>query len=55
MLSTWICTDEKTIRAGNRKLGIWWNVESLDQAAALNKMLANFSDSQLIAFERGLK
>jgi hypothetical protein len=55
MLSTWICTDEKTIRAGNRKLGIWWNVESLDQAAALIKMLANFSDSQLIAlFRKGL-
>jgi hypothetical protein len=55
MISTWICTDEKTIRAGNRKLGIWWNVESLDQAAALIKMLANFSDSQLIAlFRKGL-
>tara|TARA_R110000868_G_C10499172_1_gene730967 strand:- start:33 stop:200 length:168 start_codon:yes stop_codon:yes gene_type:complete len=53
MLSTWICTDEKTIRAGNKKLGIWWNVESLDQAAALIKVLANFNDSQLIAMFRG--
>lgn len=55
MLSTWICTDEKTIRAGNKKLGIWWNVESLSQAAALINVLNKFSDPELIAiFRKGL-
>lgn len=52
MLSIWICTDEKTIRAGNKKLGIWWNVESLKQGNALITMLKEFTEPQLIAMFR---
>ncbi len=52
MITSWLCTDEKTIRVGNRKLGIWWNVESLTLADAYIKVLNKYNDSELIAFFR---
>jgi len=52
MITSWLCSDNYTIRVGDKKLGIWWNVESLNLADAYIKVLNKYSDPELIAFFR---
>lgn len=45
----WICADGSTIRAGDKRIAIWWTVETMDQARAIVDMMSRFTASQCIA------
>lgn len=48
----WTCTDGATIRAGDKRLAIWWTVETMEQAQAIVDMMSRFTASQCIAMFR---
>ena len=50
--TTWLCTDSKTIRAGDKGISIWWTVETQEQADAIVAMMHRFNRSELIAMFR---
>lgn len=48
----WLCTDGKTLRAGDKKSGIWFDVENDEQADAIVDMMKRFTVSQCVAMFR---
>jgi hypothetical protein len=53
--AAWLCTDGTTIRAGDKRISIWWTVDTQEQADAIVTMMHRFSRSELIAmFRRGM-
>ena len=48
----WICSDGKTMRAGDKSLCIWWDVKNKEQGEAIVKMLGAFTASECNAIFR---
>lgn len=48
----WLCDDGKTLRAGDKKAGIWFNVENHEQADAIINMMSRFTLSQCVSMFR---
>lgn len=50
--SSWTCTDGVTIRAGDKGIDIWWQVDTQEQADAVVSMMHRFTRPELIAMFR---